>query len=189
MEEFRFALEDYRLIDLGFIGHKFTWTNRRLGLAHTKQRLDRATANRAWIDRFPTSSISHLFSHTSDHIPILLKTMIDRWVRGRGAGGFRFEENWLLWANCEDAMIEAWIKGGRGNSSLSGVRDQIQVCGVELHAWGSSKTKFETEEIKRLQKKLEVMNECELIEESRSEFLHESKQLDDLLLKQEIFWH
>ena len=114
--------------------------------------------------------------------------MIDRWVRGRGAGGFRFEENWLLWANCEDAMIEAWIKGGRGNSGLSGVRDQIQVCGVELHAWGSSKTKFETKEIKRLQKKLEVMNECELTEESKSEFLHESKQLDDLLLKQEIFW-
>ena len=33
------------------------------------------------------------------------------------------------------------------------------------------------------------MNECELTEESRSEFLHVSKQLDDLLLKQEIFWH
>ena len=84
MEDFRFALEDYRLTDLGFIGHKFTWTNRRLGLAHTKQRLDRATANRAWIDRFPTSSISHLFSHTSDHIPILLKTMM---IGGLGEGG------------------------------------------------------------------------------------------------------
>ena len=32
------------------------------------------------------------------------------------------------------------------------------------------------------------MNECELIEDSRSEFLRVSKQLNDLLLKQEIFW-
>ena len=32
------------------------------------------------------------------------------------------------------------------------------------------------------------MNESELIEESRTEFLLVSKQLDDLLLKQEIFW-
>ena len=54
--------------------------------------------------------------------------------------------------------------------------------------WGSSKTKPETEEIKRLQKKLEVLNANEMIEESRREFLDVSKQLDDLMLKQEIFW-
>ena len=114
--------------------------------------------------------------------------MIDRRVRGRGAGGFKFKENWLLWADCKEAMTEAWTKGGCDNSGLSGVQDQIQACGVELHAWGSSKTKSEIEEIKRLQKKLEVMNECELTEESKIEFLCVSKQLDDLLLKQEIFW-
>ena len=114
--------------------------------------------------------------------------MIDRRVRGKGAGGYKFEENWLLWVDYEEAVIEAWTKGGCGNSGLSGVWDQIQACGAELHAWGSSKTKLKTEEIKRLKKKLEVMNECELTEESRSEFLHVSKELDDLLLKQEIFW-
>ena len=37
MEDFRLALEGCELIDLGFNGHKFTWTNRRLGAAHTKQ--------------------------------------------------------------------------------------------------------------------------------------------------------
>ena len=54
--------------------------------------------------------------------------------------------------------------------------------------WGSSKTKPETEEIKRLQKKLELLNASEMTEESKNEFLLRSKQLDDLLLKQEIFW-
>ena len=112
--------------------------------------------------------------------------MIDRRVRGRGAGGFKFEENWLLWADCKEAMTEAWTKGGCDNSGLSGVQDQIQACGVELHAWGSSKTKPKIEEIKRLhkkKKKMEVMNEWKLTKESISEFLRVSKQLDDLLLK------
>ena len=76
--------------------------------------------------------------------------MNDRQVRGRGASGFKFEENWLLWANCEEAVTKAWTNCVYGSSGLSGVKDQIQVCGAELHAWGSSKTKLETEEIKRL---------------------------------------
>ena len=78
--------------DLGFTGHKFTWTNRRLGSAHTKQRLDRAMANRGWTEKFFVSLVSHLFSHASDHISILLTTMNDRQLRGRGASGFKFEE-------------------------------------------------------------------------------------------------
>ena len=57
-----------------------------------------------------------------------------------------------------------------------------------MNAWDYSKTKLETEEIKRLQKKLEVLNVEEMTKDSRSEFLEVSKYLDDLLLKQEIFW-
>ena len=85
-------------------------------------------------------------------------------------------------------MLEAWTKGGYGSSGLSGLRDQIQICGADLYAWGSSKSKPEIKEIKRLQKKVELMNASEMIEESRNEFILLSNQLDDLLLKQEIFW-
>ena len=107
MEDFRAALEACELADLGFIGHKFTWTNRWPSSAHTKQRLDRVTANRVWIEKFPASSVYHLFNHASDYLPILLKTMNDRQVGGKVAGGFKFEENWLLWADCEEAVTEA----------------------------------------------------------------------------------
>ena len=96
LEDFRVALENCELTDLGFTRHKFTWTNRRPGSAHTQQRLDRAVANKDWIEKFLANSVSHLFSHASDHIPILLRTMNDRRLRGRGAGGFKFEESWLL---------------------------------------------------------------------------------------------
>jgi len=54
--------------------------------------------------------------------------------------------------------------------------------------WGLSKTKPNAEEIKLLQKKMEVLNSEEVTEESKVEFLEESKTLDDLLMKQEIYW-
>ena len=42
--------------------------------------------------------------------------------------------------------------------------------------------------IKRLKKVLERLNESDQNEATRSEFVAANKQLDDLLLKQEIYW-
>ena len=60
--------------------------------------------------------------------------MNDRRLKGRGAGGFKFEESWLLWDDCKEAVLEVWTKGGQGSPGLSRVRDQIQGCGVDLQA-------------------------------------------------------
>ena len=57
-----------------------------------------------------------------------------------------------------------------------------------LRAWGSSKTKPNTKEIKQFQKQLEKLNMEEPTELSKAEFLRVSKALDELLVKQEIFW-
>ena len=72
MEEFEAALEECHLIDLGFRGYKFTWNNKRPGAANTRERLDRAVANKEWLDKFSVSSVSHIFSHASDHMPLIL---------------------------------------------------------------------------------------------------------------------
>ena len=66
--------------------------------------------------------------------------------------------------------------------------EKIRISGAELHAWGSSKTRPETEEIKIVQRRLEELNEREMTEESKEEFLVKSKKLDVLLRQQEIFW-
>ncbi|KAL0431508.1 UNVERIFIED_CONTAM: hypothetical protein Sradi_0776800 [Sesamum radiatum] len=41
------------LLDLGYIGHKFTWTNRQFGKSFICERLDRALANVYWCNAFP----------------------------------------------------------------------------------------------------------------------------------------
>ena len=72
MEDFGTTLEDCHLIDLGFQGYKFTWNNKRLGAANTRERLDRVVTNKEWIDYFSASTVYHKFSHASDHMPIIL---------------------------------------------------------------------------------------------------------------------
>ena len=58
----------------------------------------------------------------------------------------------------------------------------------ELLAWVSSKTHPDAETIKKLQKQVEELSMAEQTEENRTEFLAASKKLDDILLKQEIYW-
>ena len=83
---------------------------------------------------------------------------------------------------------EAWSVDGGGMNGMARLKQKIEVCGSDLRAWGSSKSRPNDEEIKQIQKQLEILNAIESIEESRSEYLIVSKKLDDLLQKQEIFW-
>ena len=55
-------------------------------------------------------------------------------------------------------------------------------------AWGASKTHSDTEEVKRLQKKVEELSCEDYTEEKKAEFLETSKKLDELLRRQEIYW-
>ena len=77
---------------------------------------------------------------------------------------------------------------GNEGLGLAQVKQKIVACGVELKAWGAGKTNPDKEAIKQLQKRLDILNSVEVTEASRDEYLTVSKTLDDLLLKQEIFW-
>lgn len=65
------------LIDLGFMGNRFTWNNGREGDAYVQQRLDRACATLEWRELFPQARVCHLKASYSDHIPILLTTRVE----------------------------------------------------------------------------------------------------------------
>lgn len=40
MRDFKHRIEECGLIDLGFVGHPFTWTNKQAGGDNIKKRLD-----------------------------------------------------------------------------------------------------------------------------------------------------
>ena len=93
-----------------------------------------------------------------------------------------------MWDGCEDVVTEAWGSSIEGGLALEIIRQQIAGCGRDLHAWGASKTHPDKEEIKHIQR-LDALDHAPPTEQARNEFVELSKTLDDLLRKQEIYWH
>ena len=77
---------------------------------------------------------------------------------------------------------------GSRESGLVAIKEKISVFGVDLKAWGATKTKPEVEAIKQLQNQFDSLNRADYIDASQAGYLEVSKKLDDLLLKQEIYW-
>lgn len=69
---FRQIVEDLDLIDLGFKGVSFTWSNKRISFANVRVRLDRALENSQWQMLFPHVVVSHLPLTFLDHCATLL---------------------------------------------------------------------------------------------------------------------
>lgn len=59
------------MLELGTIGPKFTLTNKRMGKAHIKERLDKAIGNVAGRICFAEAVFPILTAGGSDHSPIL----------------------------------------------------------------------------------------------------------------------
>ncbi|KAL5564135.1 hypothetical protein UlMin_027299 [Ulmus minor] len=70
IDEFRNAVDDCLICDLGFVGDPFTWCNNRPNdLIY--ERLDRGFGNIDWVNRFPNTTVEHLEAVCSDHRPLL----------------------------------------------------------------------------------------------------------------------
>ncbi|XP_021773155.1 uncharacterized protein LOC110737090 [Chenopodium quinoa] len=67
-------LEDAGLVDLGFHGNPFTWTNAREGIELIQQRLDRAMGNLSWVNAFP---------HTKVNDDLILKDMASEFFKDK----------------------------------------------------------------------------------------------------------
>ncbi|KAF9681426.1 hypothetical protein SADUNF_Sadunf05G0000200 [Salix dunnii] len=68
MEEFGSCLLDCGLLDAGYEGNDFTWTNGKV-----MRRLDRIVFNLEWSDLFSLTRVKHLNRVGSDHCPLLLQ--------------------------------------------------------------------------------------------------------------------
>lgn len=61
------------MIDMGFVGPRFTWTNKRNVNALVQERIDRFFANLKWYAVYPDARVTHLTRCKSDHCSILLE--------------------------------------------------------------------------------------------------------------------
>lgn len=105
IQQFKDALDDCGLMDLGFKGPKFTWFRRNGNGAGIFERLDCGVANPAWINTFHEGYIQHLTAASSDHRPIVLRTK----NRDKGRNHpFRFESMWVGLEGCKVVVRNSW---------------------------------------------------------------------------------
>lgn len=138
-------------IDLGFNGHMFTWRNNRLGLAHIRQRLDRAVANDSWKILFPNAGITHLPISNSDHAPIILKLHQNTYSKPYP---FRFMEAWTRDPTCKEVINKVWKTKIKGSWAFR-FSKKIKCTKMELKRWNKLHFKNCDEMIQEVTKKIE----------------------------------
>lgn len=97
------------LMDIGFSGPAYTWSNFRQEDACIQERLDRVWVNRQWQIQYQEAHVQHLTRTHSDHHPICLHTSINRPKRPNHS--FRFQLAWLEHKDFENFVEENWKKG------------------------------------------------------------------------------
>jgi hypothetical protein len=185
MREFRETLSFCDLYDIGFVGTPWTWDNKQKGERNVKVRLDRAVATPAWSSYFSEYRLRHISSSRSDHTPLLLSVeqaencRVDRPIR-------RYEVAWEREPSLSAAVEEAWSRRvpcqdlGDINSSLKEVMSG-------LYRWKAVHFKSLSKEIKQKRDKLEELHGRN-DDSSSMEILKLTKEMDELLYREEIAW-
>lgn len=103
---FKECLDKCNMVDMGFNGPKYTWTNRREVSSLIQKRLDRFFMNPSWCLLYLDAKVSHLTRCHSDHCPVLMETnpkgqmFLNR--------PFKFQSFWLSDPSFPCVVNQAW---------------------------------------------------------------------------------
>ena len=100
------CMSSCNMLDLGFSGPIYTWTNRRDANGLIQTRIDRCWANPSWAITYPEVNVTHLPRISSDHCPLLLS--LSRIEHNKLQRPFRFEKMWLTHPGFPAIVDRAW---------------------------------------------------------------------------------
>lgn len=106
MRAYKETMDFCQLLDLGYVGHKFTWFNKQKRKP-IFERLDRFWACADWASMFPHNIVKNLPRMSSDHNPLLLLLEKKKFIFP-GIKPFRFEPIWLSGMDFIPFVIEKW---------------------------------------------------------------------------------
>jgi len=183
-DPFRDFLNSHGLVDLGFSGSPFTWSNHRHGRHLIRERLDRSIASTQWIHLFPLFSVRHLPAQASDHNALLLNTSSSN---SHLPTPFRFEEFWTKDPSCSEVIASAWRPNVVGTSYFI-LAQKLKSTKAALKVWNSIYVGNIQHRIHTLLSQLDVLQRSQTFPHTSTEEWTIKKTLDDLYLQEEILW-
>ncbi|KAL0448586.1 UNVERIFIED_CONTAM: putative mitochondrial protein [Sesamum latifolium] len=193
MEDFRRALMQSDLSDLGFRGVKYTWCNRRQTPDTIWARLDRGCGNSRWWERHSGTTVMHKAVPYSDHVMLHIQWNKQGLTKPRCKNHFRFDSRWLQSEDCYKVVEAAWQATVYQDPNTR-IWRKIQDCRLSLIRWNREVFKQSQWEIKMLEERyaqlergpLDMAGHTELervhmaIEECHAQDLPKWKQLSKI---------
>jgi hypothetical protein len=172
------------LVDLGFVGNKFTWSNCRTGRDNIRERLDRGLANHNWVHLFPNALVNHLTATQSDHCPILIST--EGSYRNLPKP-FRFEAFWTRDQSSHSVVALAWLPEVEGSPAFSLSRKWKSTKSA-LKIWNQHHFGHIQHKIKTLMTDIGVIQSSphSPVNAARESVLQ--AELQEQLLREEVLW-
>ena len=128
--EFKGCLDECNMIDLGFAGPKYTWTNRRPISSLILERIDRCFANPMWRILYPEAVVTHLPRIFSDHCPVLIE--LCKSSANHLNKPFLFQTMWMLHPDFPRVVQQAWAEDRALHIATSDFIDKAKKWNVEV---------------------------------------------------------
>lgn len=188
MEAFRDGLVDCDLMDLGFSGTPFTWSNQRTEPHTIRCRLDRFCGNRDWRGFAHAASVQHMSFPGSDHLPVLIRIIGQPQTGSRCKNRpWRFNAHWIRKEECQKVVKEGW-ESALDPDCFDRLFSGIDACQLGIRQWSRDIHNNPRRRIEELREKLHGLSLATQTEETKNEGAALRAELDKVYSDEDFFW-
>lgn len=170
------------LVDMGYVGSRFTWRRGVNERTFRGARLDRGLGSVEWLEMYPCTKITHLPAMKSDHTPLLLS--FDENDNLNRSNRFRFQAAWTTHEDFRGIVEKAWSTGRC-------MEDKINETRKALKHWNINSSGNIHKKKRRLEARLQGI-QCVMDSRRNASLIKlESKlrkELEDVLYQEELLW-
>nr|XP_027103245.1 uncharacterized protein LOC113724555 [Coffea arabica] len=181
--DFNSFISGKELVDIGYEGVPWTWSNTWEGKGEIKERLDRCLGSVGWVQMYEKATCEHVEKEASDHCLLILDTTpLQRRVKRR----FYFDQRWAKDKTSHEVIKRAWGIEQHG-SGMFKVARRIKECRIALIEWNRTIKGNTKAKIQELKEQLKALREAgEMCNKGATANL--KLQLSKAYKEEELYW-
>ncbi|XP_070007515.1 uncharacterized protein [Nicotiana sylvestris] len=153
--DFTNCMDHCEIVDIGFIGPKYTWCNNSRPRKRVWKRLDRIFINDTWAHLFQNYTLKYLNRPGSDHRPLLFKSKVNQ---STTISYFRFLNFWTKQSGFQDLIKEVWDTPIQGNPMWT-LHQKMKILSNKLSKWSREIFSNVYDMVNKWGKKVEALEE------------------------------